>query len=283
MDLVETRELSYFVVLAEELHFGRAAERLGMTQPPLSRAIRQLERRIGAPLFERTSRRVTLTLAGTTLLAEAGVALDAVTAAVRRTRRAAAPERRLTLAMKPGGDAGLLPDILDAYRADPRAIPVDVEFGFGERAALVRRGDADVALLHQPRTDLTGFATVDLVVEDQVVFVPRDHRLAAMATARMSDLRGERLPRWPGGATGGATGPEVSDAAQLMQLIALRQTVAVVPASATRQLRRDLTSVPVLDAPPTTLVLAWPEHTRCRALAAFVGAATQVARAAVSA
>ncbi|MEU4087528.1 LysR family transcriptional regulator, partial [Streptomyces aureus] len=88
MDTLETRELTYFVAVAEELHFGRAAERLGMAQPPLSRAIQQLERRLGVCLLERNRRGVRLTDAGEVLLHEGRAALDATAAAARRTRRA---------------------------------------------------------------------------------------------------------------------------------------------------------------------------------------------------
>ncbi|MER6665496.1 LysR family transcriptional regulator, partial [Amycolatopsis japonica] len=85
---LETRQLKYFVAVAEELHFGRAAERLSMAQPPLSRAIRDLERRLDVRLFERTTRQVTLTSAGEIFLRDARTALEAVAAAERRARQA---------------------------------------------------------------------------------------------------------------------------------------------------------------------------------------------------
>ena len=126
---METRELRYFVAVAEELHFGRAAERLGIAQPPLSRAIRQLERRLGVTLLERTSRSVTLTEAGSVLLREGRAALDAVEAADRRTRRAALAATGhpgLVLVTKAGASDELLAKLLDAYAAEPGAVAVDV-------------------------------------------------------------------------------------------------------------------------------------------------------------
>ena len=90
---VELRQLRYFVAVAEELHFGRAAERLHMSQSPLSRAIRELERQLGLVLFVRTTRRVELTPAGAALLERARRALAEVDLAIDDARRAAEPER----------------------------------------------------------------------------------------------------------------------------------------------------------------------------------------------
>jgi DNA-binding transcriptional LysR family regulator len=93
MDLhIELRQLRYFVAVAEELHFGRAAERLHMSQSPLSRAIRELERELGLVLFVRTTRRVELTPAGSALLERARPALAEIDAAFEDARRAAQPE-----------------------------------------------------------------------------------------------------------------------------------------------------------------------------------------------
>ncbi len=269
---IETRELRYFVAVAEELHFGRAAHRLGIAQPPLSRAIRLLERRMGVSLLERTSREVHLTPAGEVLLAEGRDALGAVAAAVRRARRAAATTPRLVLALKPGGDHDLLRPILDRYAATPGAVPVDLAFSFGERAAMVRDGRADLALLHRPQNDLTGLDSDDLHSQDQVVVLPDAHPLATRTTVSMADLRGETVPRWPE-ARPGVTGHPITDTVELLQLILLGRMVAVLPESIGDRLPPGTVCRPVTDAEPSTLVIAWPRACPSRQVASFVRAA----------
>ena len=192
--------------------------------------------------------------------------------------RAGAAGPRLVLAMKPGGDGGgLLPEILAAYEREPEALPVEMLFGYGAADAL-RDGRADAALLYAPRQDVTGLATEELMEERQVVVVARGHRLAGRAEVSMADLEGEVLPRRPH-AAGPGDGPVIGDGGQLMQLIALGRMVAVLPESMRGLLREDLTAVPVRDAEPTTLVLAWAEASRSRALAAFVRSTAAVAAA----
>jgi DNA-binding transcriptional LysR family regulator len=272
MDDVETRELRYFVAVAEELHFGRAAQRLGMAQPPLSRAIRQLERRMGVALLERTSRLVRLTPPGQVLLTEARCTLTALDAAIRRTREAARTTPHLTLALKPGGDAGMLRTILDRYAASPGAVAVDLAFSAGERAAMVRDGRADLALLHRPQNDLTGLDTDDLHTQGQVVLLPESHRLTERAAISMADLHGEPMPRWPESRPD-VTGHLVTDGNQMLQLIQLGRLIAVMPESVGQHLPAGLTSRPVLDADPVTLVLAWSQTSTSREVADFVRAA----------
>ncbi|MGQ4489276.1 LysR family transcriptional regulator [Streptomyces sp. 372A] len=280
---METRELRYFVAVAEELHFGRAANRLGIAQPPLSRAISGLERRLGTALLERGSRGASLTQAGAVLLHEARVALDAVEAAERRTRRAALAEAgrpAVVLAAKAGASSELLAKLLDAYAAQPGAIAVDVVLcGPGEQASVLRKGQADVALLHRPFDDTAGLDTEDLYTESQVVILPAGHPLGArphLRLAEVSDLPGLPLPRWPrpDGTFPDGPGPQVRDHTQLTQLIALGRACAVVPESGRSGLGDGLAAVPVSDAPRVTTVIAWPPHSRSTAVAGLVRAAT---------
>jgi len=271
---VDSEDVRKFVAVAEELHFGRAAERLGMAQPPLSRAIRQLEHRLGVELLIRNSRGVRLTEAGEVLLHEGRKALEAVSAAARKAQRAGTAEPRLVVVMKPGGDAGLLAGILEAYERDPDAVPVDLEFTVpGETAGRLRHGRADVAFLHKPYEDLSGFDTEELLTLRMVAVLHRGHRLARRRSLQMAELAGEPMPNWAGPTPEG--GPRVQHAAEVMQLISLRRLIALLPESIRASLRPDLVAIPVLDAEPNTIVLAWSERSRSRAVAAFVRAATE--------
>ncbi|RKN09410.1 LysR family transcriptional regulator [Streptomyces radicis] len=285
MDTVETRELRYFMAVAEELHFGRAAERLGMAQPPLSRAIQRLERRLGVSLLERDRRGVSLTGAGEVLLHEGRAALDATTAAARRTRRAGGADRpggtrnRLVLAVKAAASHELLRKLLAAYAAEPDAAEVEVlPSGTCEQGEMLRDGRADVALMHAPFNSLVGFDSEELLTEGQIAILPAGHPLAAhpaLSLADISDIPDLPLARWSRhGAHPPGPGPEIHDQTQLAQLIALGRTVAVFPDSARAWLWAEHAAVPLTDAPPVVTHIAWPAHSRSLALAALIRTAT---------
>lgn len=275
MDTLETRELRYFLAVAEELHFGRAAERLGIAQPPLSRAIQQLERRLGTRLLERGPGGVSLTASGAVLLREAERALAAVEAAVRRTRRATDPARTLVLATKAGASYELLRLLLDAHAGSSGTVPVEVVLcEVGEQAGLLRTGVSDVALMHRPVDDLAGFETLDLLTERQVAIVPAAHPLALRDQVTMAEIaQVPDLPmaRWPqlDGTYPEGPGPEVRTQSQLAQTVALGLALLVIPASSRAWQWPQHAAVPVSDAPPITTVLAWPPHLSSPALDAL--------------
>nr|WP_156000962.1 LysR family transcriptional regulator [Streptomonospora sp. PA3] len=276
---METRELRYFVAVAEELHFGRAAGRLGIAQPPLSRAIRRLEQRLGVRLLDRDRRTVALTDAGRVLLRESRAALDAVAAAARRTRRAGDAKRPLVLATKAGASHELLRRLLDGVAGDPGAAPVEVLLcEVGEQAGLLRGGHADVALMHRPFDDLAGFDTEVLDVEGQVAILPAQHPLAARGRLTMAEVQNVAdlpIARWPrlDGSYPDGPGPEVRTQSQLAQLVALGRTLLVIPASSRAWQWPEHVAVPVVDAPQVTTVIAWPPSSRSPAVASLVRAA----------
>lgn len=287
MDTLETRELRYFVAVAEELHFGRAAERLGMAQPPLSRAIQQLERRLGVTLLHRNRRGVSLTGAGEVLLHEGRAALAATTAAARRTRRAGGADgpggsrNRLVLAVKAGASHELLHKLLDAYAAEPDAAEVDVlPSGTCEQEEMLRDGRADAALMHKPFNSLAGFDSEELATEGQIAVLPAGHPLAArrgLTLAEVGDIPGLPLARWARhGVHPPGPGPEIHDLTQLAQLIALGRTAAVFPDSARAWLWAEHAAVPLTDAPPVVTHIAWPAHSRSVALAGLIRTATRL-------
>jgi DNA-binding transcriptional LysR family regulator len=274
---LETRELEHFVAVAEELHFGRAAQRLSIAQPALSKSIRRVESRLGVPLLLRSSRHVSLTPAGDALLHHGRHALNAVSAAARSARRAGDAEAGIRLVIKPGGDANLISGMLAAYARQPDARQVDILFGGAtDRVDYLRDGRADVALLYAPFDDLTGLAHETLSVEGRVAVLPHDHRLAARAEVRLADLEHETLPRWKGVPDSG-TGPEIADLPQMIQMIVLGRTIALLPHSLVAPTPPGLVCVPVTDAPPSRLVIAWSQLDRRPLVAAFVAAAVAAA------
>ena len=288
MNDLEVRQLRYFVAVAEELHFGRAAARLGMAQPPLSRAIRDLERQLGVVLLERTTRQVRLTAAGEVLLRDARTALEAVTAAARRTREAGSPSPRLRVALKADVDGGLLPQILDAYCADDAALPPELVLGgIGEQPQALRDGLADVGLLLCPFDD-RGLDSEPLLTEPLLAALAAADPLAARTRLCLADLAGRRLPGGSPASHGRPAGPRraglarpASNLAEIFSLVETGSVVFFAPASVARRYPRPgIAYRPVSDLPDSTLALAWPQDARSPAVAAFVRAACTVAAAA---
>lgn len=260
LDRLETRELSYFVAVAEELHFGRAAERLGITQPPLSRAIARLERRVGVQLFLRTSRSVALTSGGRTLLPEARTTLEALDRALRRTQSAGA--RRLRLAATPGAGTVSLRALIAAYRQTDN--PADVKMVFTrDPADAVRTGDADVALACNTE-DLSGMQTMDIAAERPIALLPADHDLAAERHLSLTRLRAETnfVERCP-----------VLALDEIVDSVALNRLIVIVGEGAATRTGPAVAGVPVTELAPSTLVLAWGDdvHSVTEAFLAAAG------------
>lgn len=272
---MDSRELMYFVAVAEERNFTRAADRLGIAQPALSRAIQRLERSLDTRLLRRGSRETTLTPAGRVLLEEGRKTLTALATAERLTRHAGQGKPRLTVVTKPGGDAGLLASLLMRFADRPDAVEVDVLIcGIGEETALLRDGIADVALLRLPQEDLSGLDGEELLTEREMLVVAPAHRLAGRASASMADLVGETFPRWTAKSPG--NGPVISDTGQVAELISLGLMIAVLPESVASRLHHDLVSIPI-DGRQTTLLAVWSQERRERSLAAFIRTAAEIA------
>ena len=192
---MDLRHLRYFVAVAEERHFGRAAERLHMAQPPLSQQIRQLEAELGVELLHRTTRRVDLTEAGRAYLERARAILADVDEAGHHARLVAAGSvGHLAIGCVGSATYSLLPTL---SRRLTEELP-GVDFSFrGEMLApdqveALRNGAIDVALLRPPAADLS--LTVHVLRRDRlVVAVPVDHALARRKRLRVVDLAGADL------------------------------------------------------------------------------------------
>jgi DNA-binding transcriptional LysR family regulator len=265
---MDLRSLSYFVAVAEERNFGRAAVRLRMTQPPLSRAIKQLETELGAVLFDRSSNPVTLTGAGTALYDEARLLLEQAEH-VRARVAAAAGAAVIT--------TGILADcaeqagsrLVAAFRDRHPGVQVRIrEADFTDPTAGLRAGLVDVALTRAPFDD-TGISTHVLRSDPVGVVLRADDPLASRGSLRLGDLadrRWYRLPDgtdpiwrayWTGTVPGGELreGPVVRTVRECMRNVLLNGAVWLAPLI--HELPDGLTAVPLGDMPPSRLIIAW--------------------------
>lgn len=187
---MELRHLRYFVVLAEELHFGRAARRLAISQPPLSVAIRQLEESVGAQLFERNSKAVHLTAAGDALRISAHTLLRDSEEALTEARHVAQGSAgRLRIGFVGAMLYRGLPQALKRFQAAHPAVRVTLtELNSGEQMAELLHGRMDVGFAHTRRMPSELQCRL-LVSEPFVACLPTEHRLARKRKIAVADLR----------------------------------------------------------------------------------------------
>ncbi|MCW4386223.1 LysR family transcriptional regulator [Salinibacterium sp. SYSU T00001] len=187
---MELRHLTAFIAVAEELHFGRAAQRLHMAQPALSQQIRQLERELGVQLFERSTRSVRLTSAGESFLVPAQRVLDALDDATEAARAAGRGEvGRVRIGFAGASSHESLPLITEAVRREHPGIRLDMEGQTYANVALGRVADGtlDLGFVRLP-ADQPGVATRAIMTEELIVALPADHPLAGHDAVALSDL-----------------------------------------------------------------------------------------------
>ena len=297
---MELRHLRYFVAVAEELHLGRAAERLHIAQPPLSRQIRDLEREVGTPLFERVPRGVELTPAGHAFLPEARLTLAQAERAQRTARRAAEGEiGRLRVGfVEAAAYSGVLPDVLGFFRMHLPNIGLSLfELDALEQADAFRGGRIDVGLVDSPPPDADRWLRVERVYTDPLVAaLPHTHRLAARRRLALADLAGEPFvlfPRHVGPAlfddliarcrAAGFSPRVVQEAAgwhTLAGLVGAGMGVAFVPGSLTHFQRPEVVYRPLRDLPvELELSAAWRQGEQSPVRERFVTTLRTIARA----
>lgn len=195
---MELRQLRYFLVVADELHFGRAAERLHITQPPLTVAVRRLERELGVQLFDRTTRRVTLTAAGRAFRERIQAAVaDLDDAAGDAADVAAGKSGKIRVGFVSSASYTTVPEAIRVFRQlRPRVDLVLHPLTSGEQIEQLLDGNLDLGLIRDPG-DVPGLNLELLSSEDLVVVLPEAHRLAAAQDIGPLDLEGEPMILFP--------------------------------------------------------------------------------------
>jgi len=276
---MELRHLRYFVAVAEEAHITRAAERLGIQQPPLSQQIRALERELDVQLFRRKPRGVELTDAGQAFLERARAILDQVERAFATTRRTARGEQgRVVVGFTSSAPFHpFVPRVIRAFREiSPLVSLVLEESGSSELVQGLHNEEIDAAFIRSPLADVVGLVVRPLLEEDMVVALPAGHSLASPSgdALSLSALANETfiLYKRPGGpglydtiitaCRGAGFSPRVGQEApriiSTLNLVAAGLGVSIVPASLQRLqmdgvIYRPLSDSPGLKAP---LILA---------------------------
>lgn len=196
--MIELRHLRYFIAVAEELHFGRAAERLHIAQPPLSQQIRQLEQELGFQLFHRTKRSVQLTEAGQVFLAESCKLLKQLEQAVETGRQVSRGEKgQLIIGFVSSAAYNVLPLILRSFRMQAPGVRLELhEMATNEQLQWLQSGRIDVGLLRPPVEDKS-LDLFTIIREPLVIALPESHPLTQAPEVALSSLAGEAFILFP--------------------------------------------------------------------------------------
>jgi DNA-binding transcriptional LysR family regulator len=264
---LDLRKLRYFVAVAEELNFRRAAERLHLAQPVLSRQIRALEKELHAQLLIRDSGGTQLTEAGNQLLAQAVRLLASAEAVQREVALAAGKTATFTVGFMPGLRVSEPARALGA--AHPELTVEVLRTDWTDQITVLHDGRADVGCVRMP-VDLTGLQSLLLFSEPRVAILPSAHRLAEKKMVSIEDLADEHLlqdpeavPEWRDIATELRDGrrPAFVDARSVeekMERVAAGRGFSVLPESTAMYYRRaDVARVPITDIAPNEVRLAW--------------------------
>jgi DNA-binding transcriptional LysR family regulator len=277
---VDLRKLRYFVAVAEELNFGRAAGRLHIAQPVLSRQIRALEDELRVQLFVRTKRSTELTDAGRQLLEDARPLLASAEAMRRRAVQASRGSWTFTIGFMPGITITAAVRALTAKHPD---LTVElVRTSWVDQIDVLHDGRVDVSIVRLP-IDQQGLSVRRLFDEPRVVMLPADHRLAGKQSVQIGDLADDHLlqdpdavPEWRDIAVELREGrarpvPSFHSIEEKLEHVAAGRGVSVIPLSAAKfYTRPDVVPVPVEDIALNHVCLAWTASRRSRIINDFV-------------
>ena len=280
---VDLRKLRYFVAVAEQLHFGRAAEALHIAQPVLSRQIKALEDELRTQLFARDKRATELTPAGRQLLADAPPLLASADALRRRVARAARGPGTFTIGFMPGL---IVTAAVRALLGRHPQLTVDVlRTGWDDQTEVIRDGRADVSYVRLP-ADQRGLHSQPLLTEPRVAVLPDDHRLAGKTAVSIADLADEHLlqdpgavPEWRDIATEMRSrhrpdAPVFRTVEEKLEHVAAGHGIVLLPLStAAFYTRPGVSYTQVSDIPPNQVCLAWDAARRSRLIHDFAAIA----------